>query len=93
MLLILVTYFGIYVYLTVNGKKIPTQSGKKRYAMGMSATDIIEWMPKGLHWHPYIDVYGKNASRGNGWGYFYSPLISLDRLYWHKTEKISKEKN
>jgi len=93
LLLILATYLSSYLYLTLNGGKWRSQSGKIKYYNGMSVSDIVEWRPKGLWWqYPFKNVYGKNVSRGNGWGYFYSPLIYLDRKFWHKTEIIIKEK-
>ena len=92
MFVILGPNMKLFVF-TLYGEKWSTQSGKIRYNVEMSVTDIIEWTPKGLRWHPYKDFYGKNVSRGNGWGYFYSPIICLDRTFWHKTEIIIKEKD
>ena len=82
-------YSGPYLYLTLHGNWYLTQSGEVRWVTGLSATDMIEWRPLGLWWQGrFKNVEDRYVSRGNTPGYFYSPLIALDRTYWHNPEII-----
>ena len=80
-------YSGAYLYLTLHGDWYLTQSGERRWVTGLSVTDMIEWRPRGLWWQGrFKNIEGRYVSRGNTPGYFYSPLIALDRTYWHNPE-------
>ena len=56
----------------------------------MSVSDIAVWQPKGTMWYQsnFINTSGKANSRGNSLGYFYAPMIYLDRKLCHKTRKF-----
>jgi hypothetical protein len=59
-----------------------TQTGNLRYVTGLSVSDFMQWNPVGCWWQPrYNHVDGKVRSRGNMLGYFYSPLIAVDRKF------------
>ena len=56
---------------------------------GMSVSDIVEWSPEGLWWQGHFkDIDGNYGSRGDALRYFFSPLMALDRKFWHKTKPI-----
>jgi len=55
--------------------KFLSRSGKLRYESGLSAADIREWQPYGIV---------KYSDRCNFLGVFYSPLVDIDRNFWHK---------
>ena len=88
--LLLVAYAGSYTILRVMGDYRGSKSGKIRYGGGLAVTDLMLWQPKGT-WYQgdFLDVDGKTISRGNSCGYFYSPLIALDRAVFHKSQEIS----
>ena len=76
------SYYGGYYF---------SQSGKSRYATGMSVSDIVIWHPGGLWYqYPFINIHGNRTSRGNLQGYFYAPLILLDRAFWHKAYTVQE---
>jgi hypothetical protein len=61
-------------------------TGTKRYITGLALFDCEEWKPKYLIFDVYTNVSGRLALRGcNIGGLIYSPLIVLDRIFWHKT--------
>lgn len=78
--LILVGYIISYLPRRSRGSYGLTQAGELRYGFGLSVSDLEQWSPDGCWWQPsFRDVEGEMTSRGNGRGYFYSPLIALDR--------------
>jgi hypothetical protein len=85
-----VAYVGSYVALSAAGDYRPSQSGKLRYFGGLSVTDCDHWQPKFMWWEPFRDVSGKDASRGDILGYFYSPLIRVDRAWRHPSHYLSE---
>ena len=79
-------YVASYLFLTYRGSWCFSQSGELRHDGGILASDIVEWRPQGLYWQGrFKDIRGRYASRGNLLGYFYCPLIGLDRAVWHRT--------
>ena len=94
--LLLVAYAGSYTLLSAMGDYRGYQSGKIRYGGALAATDLMLWQPKGT-WYQrgFVDIYGKTISRGNSLGYFYAPLITLDRAIFRKSQDIfsSHEEN
>jgi len=52
-----------------------SRSGKHRYESGLSAADVREWQPYGVV---------NYSDRHNVLGVIYSPLIDLDRRFWHQ---------
>lgn len=88
-------YVGIYCILSYYGGYYFNQSGKVRYrSMGLSVSDISTWNPKGGRYQArFKNIKGKYVSRGNDLGYIFSPLIMIDRKYFHPTETLIESKN
>ena len=88
--LMLVAYAGSYTILSAMGDYRSCQSGRFRYNGALAATDLMLWQPRGTWYQSdFEDVFGSTISRGNYLGYFYAPLITLDRSVFHKTKDIS----
>jgi hypothetical protein len=83
----IVAYLSSYAILRSFGRYHWSQSGKLRYndGAGLSVTDVEIWHPRWAYWEPFRNIYGKDGSRGNVPGYFYSPLIRMDRHFFHPT--------
>jgi hypothetical protein len=90
---LLVAYIGSYICLAFRGQWYWSQNGEHRYTFGLAASDVERWFPAWAHWEPFRDVYGNSTSRGDLSGYFYSPLIRLDRKWFHHDRIIFKGKN
>ena len=89
--LLLVAYGGSYTILSAMGDYRGSQSGKYRYNGTFAATDLMLWQPRGTWYQSdYEDIFGNTISRGNRLGYFYAPLITLDRAVFHNTKDISE---
>ena len=43
------------------------------------------WHAKGVFWQPFRTVEGQDTYQATYLGYFYSPLIRLDRAFVHPT--------
>ena len=84
-------YVGSYVVLSEMGRYCYTQSGLVRFDWGLSADDLIMWRPRYIWYQDnFTNIYGKTTSRGDFGGYFYSPLIRLDRRFVHPTMSLRK---
>ncbi len=87
--LLLVAYAGSYGILSAMGDYRGSQSGKIRYGGGLAVTDLMLWQPRGIWYQSnFLAVDGKTISRGNSLGFFYAPLIELDRAIFHTTQVI-----
>ena len=84
-LFIVLSYVGIYTALSAAGEYRPSHSGKLRYWFGLAVTDRALWQPKGMYLAQRVDVSGQSKTDGNLLGYFFCPLILLDRAYCHPT--------
>ena len=82
---LVLAYVGSYVGLSVAGDYRASQTGMRRYVSGLSVTDVYHWMPRFMWWEPFRDVSGADTSRGDALGYFYSPLIRVDRAWRHRS--------
>jgi hypothetical protein len=87
---LVLAYVGSYVALSAAGDYRASQTGKLRYSGGLSVTDVDHWQPHFMWWEPFHDVYGKDTSRGDLLGYFYSPLIRVDRAWRHPSKYVSE---
>ena len=88
--LLLIAYAGSYTIFSVMGDYRGYQSGKFRYNGTLAATDLMLWQPKGTWYQSnFEDIFGNTISRGNRLGYFYAPLITMDRALFHKSHEIS----
>lgn len=81
-------YVVTYVVLSAYGDWYWSQTGELRYNSGFAVTDVGRWQPAWAKWEPFRDVYGTDGSRGNPQGYFFAPLICLDRLWFHPDRKV-----
>lgn len=91
-LLIVLSYLGTYVALSAAGEYWPSHSGRLRYWFGLAVTDRALWQPKGMSLARRLDVNGESKTDGNLLGYFFCPLILVDRAYWHPTIYYFEEK-
>jgi hypothetical protein len=83
-------YIGSYVVLSGGGEYRASQTGTLRYLGGLSVTDAYHWQPRFMSWERFRDVSGKDTSRGDLLGYFYSPLIRVDRAWRHPSQYLSE---
>jgi len=81
-----VAYVGSYVALSAAGGYRASQTGKLRQVGGLSVTDVHHWQPRFMVWEPFRDVSGRETSRGDLLGYLYSPLVRIDRAWWHPSQ-------
>ena len=97
-----VFYLGTYITLSSLGGYYLNQSGKFRYQAGkiryrnisLPVSDISTWNPKGCRFqYRFENIKGEYVSRGNDLGYFFAPLIILDRRFIHPTEVLIESKN
>ena len=87
--LLLVAYAGSYTILSAMGDYRGSRTGTLRLHSVFALTDIMIWQPKGVWYQSgFVLMDGDIISRGNSLGYFYAPLISLDRAIFHKTQHI-----
>src|SRR5688572_9451061 len=80
---LLVAYVGSYAALSAAGNWYWSQTGQLRFNGGLAVSDVVRWQPAWARWEPFQNIDGENTSRGNLPGYFYSPLIRLDRAWMH----------
>lgn len=82
-------YCATYVALSAFGGHVFSQSGELRYDGGLSVSDIVVWQPYGCWYqHKLRRSSGEYGSRGNKLGYFFSPLIRIDREYMHPGKQL-----
>ncbi len=87
---LVLAYVVSYCVLSLLGGYYYNQSGEVRYSGGLAATDLVMYQPRFLGWQPrFRRVDGTYTSRGNTLGYFYSPMIYLDRRFVHRTRLSS----
>jgi hypothetical protein len=86
--IVIALYVGSYLPLSATGDWYYSQTGDHRYGFGLAMSDIIRWQPRWASWEPFRDVEGHRTSRGNPLGYLYSPLIRLDRKWFHQDRDI-----
>jgi hypothetical protein len=81
MISVLMLYFCVYVIFSALGSysNFPSSSGRLKYDFGLGIRDQIEWNPR------FMDL---RQNGFNGVGLFYSPLILLDRKFWHQPKNI-----
>lgn len=86
--LMLLAYVGSYTYMSAGGAYCFSQSGQIRYTSGLSVSDVSIWHPRFLYWEPFQDIQGNSAIRGSTLGYYYSPLMAIDRYWLHPTQHL-----
>lgn len=87
-----VIYVISYIFLSLSGEYYISMTGEIRNSAGFALIDCQEWGPKFLAFDVYKDVSGRLALRGwNIGGLIYSPLIVIDRKFWHKTIYYDQE--
>lgn len=80
-LTIVFLYIIIYIALSVFGEYSNrlTITGKYRYKNGLGMPDAIVWNPYMIQ----FETYNKNIL-----GIAFSPLLLLDRVFWHRNKSI-----
>ena len=62
----------------------PVSGGKYTYSSGLSASTAILWQPYYGYNSPYeVTLLGR----------LYSPLINLDRKWWHKNKDLAEDEH
>ncbi len=84
-LLMLPAYIGCYAMLSAAGEYRSSPTGKLRYSFGLAVTDRTLWQPKGMYLSRRQTIKGEMTTDANLPGYFFAPLILLDRACWHPT--------
>jgi hypothetical protein len=80
----LCVYVASYSVLSSAGKYHASRSGGHRWQnAGFAVVDQTIWHAKGVFWQPFVTIRGQHTYHATELGYFYSPLIQLDRRYWH----------
>jgi len=88
---VVTAYVVAYMLLSAAGAYRFDQSGLVRYGFGSAASDLEMWHPKwAWYQNGFTDVTGRKTSRGNALGYFFGPIIIIDRTFIHKTKGIKK---
>ena len=89
-IIIIAVYLLSYLILTLFGDYYFSQTWRCRDSeIGFTLSGIIIWQPMFCRWQAnYEFADGSQGSRGDIMGYLYSPLIYLDRVIWHRTQKI-----
>ncbi len=89
LVLSLATYVAIYVSLSAFGAYRLKISGERRYAgIGLGLMDTDYWYPAGIEWRRWKDVSGKYRIDANPLGWFFLPLIFVDRQLVHPNRQI-----
>lgn len=83
---VLSCYVVSYAALSADGKYYFGRSGTLRSSFGLSVSDRSIWFPKSLYFERHVDINGKHTSRGSVLGYYFSPLIIVDRAWVHPTD-------
>lgn len=78
-------YVGTYVTLSAHGEYRPRPSGERRYSNGLAAFDLRIWYPYGMRWQRWKSVSGEDVVDSDLLGWFYLPMIILDRHWFHPT--------
>jgi hypothetical protein len=90
---LVILYVGSYVVLSSIGEYRASISGRVRcQSTGMGLHDAGIWEPKGVYWDPYLDVSGRRTNRATLLGWFYSPLVALDRRWVHPTHYMFEQR-
>ncbi len=83
---VLALYVSSYFVLSFQGKYHASRSGQHRWdSIGLAVIDQHLWHAKGVFWRPFRTVDGQDTYQATYLGYFYSPLIVMDRAVVHRT--------
>lgn len=87
-------YLISYLPIRARGSYKLTQSGELRYGFGLSMSDLRQWNPEGCWWQgSFRNIRGEISTRGNSLGYFYCPLIAIDRKFNFPDKVLFTEEN
>ncbi len=83
-----VVYLGVYVLsygvLSLAGDYHASLSGRHRWqGAGLAVVDQDIWHAKGVFWQPFVTMKGRQTTQATTLGRFYSPLVRIDRRFWH----------
>lgn len=83
LLLLLTAYVVSYLPRRSRGEYCYVASGALRPFGASAVADLAQWSPADCWWQSgFKSVSGKVGSRGDSAGYFYSPLIWVDRRWF-----------
>lgn len=83
---LIVLYVSSYALLSYCGKYHASRSGTNRWnGLGLAVVDQDLWHAKAVFWQPFVTIEGEHTYQATYLGFFYSPLICVDRAYVHKT--------
>lgn len=85
MLVMFSLYVGSYSVLSATGRYLGRPSGEIRYANNFAVTDLSLWCPRIVIWERRKSISGEYIIDANLAGWFYFPLIQLDRMLFHPT--------
>jgi len=86
--MVLGLYLGSYAVLSANGRYYARPSGEIRYGFGMAVFDLSVWFPAGVIWERRKGVSGEYIIDANVAGWFYLPLLAVDRRWIHRTTNV-----
>lgn len=80
-------YVLTYAACSFAGDYHASRSGNHRWGngVGLAVVDETMWHAKGVFWQPFVTIRGQHTFHATALGYFYCPLIQLDRRFWHDT--------
>lgn len=82
----LCVYLSSYVTLSLAGDYHASRSGKRRWqGAGLAVVDQNIWHAKGVFWQPFVTIRGEHTHHATELGWFYSPLIRIDRRFWQES--------
>lgn len=85
-------YLLSYAALSSAGDYHAARSGRYRWkTAGLAVADESIWHAKGVFFHPSVDVAGQTRFEATTLGWYFSALVYLDRLYWHKSSNLVEQ--
>ncbi|MGZ0168065.1 MAG: hypothetical protein ACKVHE_00755 [Planctomycetales bacterium] len=88
LILALAVYVGSYCCLSACGDYYWGQSGRLRYNAGFAVSDVSMWRARFTRWQRFKNLRSEEITRGNTLGYFYCPMIIVDRWLVHPTTQL-----
>lgn len=85
-------YVVSYLALSLAGDYHASRSGNRRWqGTGLAVVDQNIWHAKGVFWQPFVTIRGQKTHHATKLGWFYAPLIQLDRRFWHDSVNLFED--